>query len=107
MSKSRKKHPIYKQHFKGAKRSASRAFRRFKGDIPASSRQFYRKVYEPWNVSDNWVYDWDCEKNKTEYRLILKKLYNNGIDWLLSEEEVEELLEKLKDLRYSYLWTKK
>jgi hypothetical protein len=55
MSRSRKKHPIRKDHCKGEKREANRKVRR---TLDVSDGKAYRKIYESWDISD-WRYRWN------------------------------------------------
>ena len=106
MSRSRKKHPIYKWKWRGGKKASSKAFRRFEGDIPTTSRQFFRRVYNSYNVWDDWWYDFDNLKERQQFRSIIKELEQNALDKHLSEEEAYELLERLKELKYCFLHSK-
>jgi hypothetical protein len=63
MSRSRKKHPVRKDHNKGMKRIANRIIRRTL-DIP--NGKAYRKVFESWNISD-WNFWWDPEPRYRSY----------------------------------------
>lgn len=102
MSRSRKKHPIYKFSYKGGKRAAARAFRRFKEEVPVSTRQFYRRVYNSYNVFDNW---WLCSNNSNEkarFKWLMNELERNEVSQHLTEEEAYEYLEEMKELKYCF-----
>ena len=106
MSRSRRKHPVYKWKDKKGKRAASRAFRHFKGEVPVRSKQFFRRIFNSWDVWDNWWYDFDNDKDRKEFRGILRELQQNAIDKHLSEEEAYILLDKLKELKYCFMNSK-
>lgn len=107
MSNSYKKYPIYKQHFKGAKKQASRAFRRYTGDIPVRNKRFYSKVYDSWNVIDHWYIDLRNKQRFYRFKQILKELKENFFDLHLTEEEAYDMLEELKDLGDCFFYKKK
>lgn len=107
MSRSQKKNPIYKYKISGGKKAAARAFRRFEGDVPPSSRQFFRRVYNSYNVWDNWWLASSNLKDKARFRQIANELKSNEINPHLTEEEAYELLDELEDLKYSFRYFKK
>lgn len=98
MSDSYKKRPVYKWHGRGAKRQSSKAFRRYKGDVPINSRRFDRKIFQSWDVLDNWYWDFDNTERLKEYRLIVKELYRNAYDNHLTEEEMCKLRDRLDEI---------
>ena len=104
MSRSRKKHPIYKWKDRYEKRRARRVFRHYKGDVPITARQFHRKISDSWSVWDNWYYDFNNKKSHKRYKEIVKELEQNEFDTHLTEEEAYELLEELKELLYYNYW---
>jgi len=53
MSRSYKKNPYIKDGSAKAKRFANKKVRRYKEDIPDG--KFYRKIFDPYNISD-WSY---------------------------------------------------
>ena len=102
MSRSRKRHPIYKYKFKGGKKAAAKAFRRFKEDVPIYARQFFRRVYNSYNVWDNW---WLCEENLKErqrFTWLRNELFRNETEHHLTEEQAYEYLDEMNDLKYSF-----
>lgn len=107
MSRSQKKNPIYKYKMSGGKKAAARAFRRFEGDVPPYSRQFFRRVYDSYNVWDNWWLVGSNQKDKARFKQIANELELNETDMHLTEEEAYELLEELDDLKYSFDYLKK
>ena len=107
MSRSYRKHPIYKRHFKGAKRMSAKKFRRFKEEVPIRARQFHRRVYNSWDVWDDWYWDFNNSKQFEEYRFIVKELKQNAYDKHLTLEEALELLDRLNDLRYCFFYKMK
>ena len=107
MSRSWKKNPIYKYRILGGKRFAARAFRRFKGDISPTSRQFFRRIYDSYNV---WDYRWLAETNlrdKKRFKQIVHELELNEQDLHLTEDEAYELLAELKSLMFAFSTLKK
>ena len=107
MSRSRRKHPIYKYKISGGKRLAARAFRRFKGDISPTSRQFFRRIYDSYNV---WDYRWLMDthlKDKERFKQIVQELELNEQDLHLTEDEAYELLLELKYLQHAFNTLKK
>lgn len=107
MSHSYKKHPVYKWKERTGKKYAARAFRRYKGDIPVRTKQFYRRVYNSYNVWDNWWYDFDNKKDKIRFSQIIRELKNNMTSMHLSEKEAQDLLYELKCLKYCYSYIAK
>lgn len=99
MSRSHRKHPIHKYHFKGGKRRAARAFRRFNGDIPIRSRQFYRRVYNSWNVWDNWYQVSDFKQRQQRIQDMMNELVQNFEDKHLTYHEATDMT---YDIRWLY-----
>ena len=63
MSRSYKKNYIVKDKNRGSKRFASKAIRRFRGDVPKGKA--YRKVFESYDISDYaFRYTWEEYKKK-------------------------------------------
>lgn len=102
MSRSYKKHVIYKWKDRTEKRLARRAFRHFKGEISSKAKQFYRRVYNSYRLWDNWWWDFDNDKSIERFREILKELEANALDKHLTEDEAYELLDELKELRFCH-----
>lgn len=102
MSRSRKKHPIYKWNSKGGKRAAAKAFRRYKEEVPAQARQFFRKVYNSYDVWDNrWLYS-DYNKDKSRFKFLYAQLEKNWTERHLTEEEAYDMLEEMKSLKWVF-----
>lgn len=56
MSRSRKKHPIHKDHSINGKRLANKTVRRFIKKLESVPEgKWYRRIYDSWNITD-WVY---------------------------------------------------
>lgn len=106
MSNSYKKHPVYKWHGKGAKRQSSKRFRRYKGDIPIHSRRFDRRIFNSWDVIDNWYWEFEYEQRAKEYRLIVEEIYN-AFDNNMTEEELAEKIDRLNDLQHVFFYKRK
>lgn len=107
MSRSRKKKPIHKWKDKSGKRAAAKAFRRYNGEIPVSAKQFFRRVYNSYDVWDNWWLYSQQDKDKDRFKYLMNELENNYIDRHLSEEEAYDMLDEMKSLSWTFQINKK
>jgi hypothetical protein len=99
MSRSYKKHKIYKDHFTGSKTLASKRVRRFKGEM--SSGCSYKKYYPQYDVIEYiWYYPFAKMKYNRfkELHLIIFKQSLSEFTNKYTEDEAKELVDEYKDL---------
>lgn len=100
MSRSYRRHFYKKCIFKGSKKAAARAFRRYKRAL--SSGCSYKKLYNSWDVVDLVYFEPNTLKKIKQFKLLCDELFENEIDKHLTKQEFEEIIDDLEGLSWYF-----